>query len=907
MAGGRLDTARGRGYVVALTALGAAVGLTVRLLAAVSAPVWVDEARRGLMARHVLGGLFPHFSYGQTHNGAVDAYLHAVIFVVVGSSPGAMRVWPLVVAGLHVLLIGVLAQRILGRRAWALCFALLPSAALLKWAQDARLTYDLILVLTPTLFLLALRAVDGATAARRTRALLIGGVVAGFGWWVNLLMTAPIAAAALFVLIRRPRLQPLALALPLAGFLGSAPFWIFAAWRGRPGTASVAAASSASLSEHGWSLLTNALPILMGAPYTPPESVARLLFAAWACGLFAAAIVALLRDSSVGRDGRLLLTSLLAIAFLMVLATERGKVLATEDPRYLLPLLAVLPVVLAAPVASAARVSRAAAGGLLLAVLSLHGVGLWVGYPAFSSLDAWRARLAASADDLTRQLDQLEARGLTAVYTHDFDVLSFVSGERVAVSHFYQETYPPLARRVDGAAEVAYLSSNVPPGFDESLAAAGIRFAREWSVIGWLYTGFSRARGGFREVPPAGWTATALPGAARADHAIDRDASTSWTTGRPPRSGMWFQIDLGKTREVGMVSWLPAGFQEVPLGFRLETSVDGTGWTVAHEVPTYYGPLYWSGTHPMGRVRWGRVEVRFPPRPTRFVRLTHIGEGHRFAWSIRELFVYEATEAESDPEVDGVAAAGALRRAGVRRVYADHAVGARLAEASGGQLAVLPANLQVDVFGSMPAPNHVPVFEASPDVAIVLAPSLPSASGVVETLRSAGWRFSRETAGGYTLLTQFVRLVPAAPSLAARGRTVFGGPDRADGNATVDGRLETRWSTRGPQKAGDWLQVDLPEATVLAGVELDLGRFSTDYPRGLRVEVADESGAFVPVPAGPRFVGPLGWTGTHLLRDGVDRVVVSFPPVHARSLRLVQTGADPVFDWSVAELRLFGP
>jgi hypothetical protein len=902
MAGGTPDPERRRW--IALTALAVAVGLTLRLAAAISAPVWEDEARRGLMARHVLAGLFPHFSYGQTFNGAVDAYLHAVTFAAVGSSPGAMRAWPLVVAGLHVLLTGILAQRILGRCAWALCFALLPSAPLLKWAQDARLTYDLILVLTPTLLLLALRAVDGTTAAIRTRALLVGGMIAGFGWWVTLLMTAPIAAAALFVVVRRPRLRLSALALPLAGLLGSAPFWVFAAWRGRPGTASVAAASPAGLSEYGWSLLTNALPILMGAPYAPPGRVARLLFAAWACGLLALAVAAWLRDVGVRRDGRLLLASLFGITLLMVVATERGRVLTTEDPRYLLPLLAVLPVILAASVASAARVSRAAAGGLVLAVLGLHGVGLWFEYPALFSRDAWRARLARGAG-FTRQVDQLEARGLTAVYTHDPDVLAFVSGERVAVSHFYQEAYPPLARRVDGAAEVAYLSRGVPPGFDESLAAAGIRFARESSVVGWLYSGFFRTQGGFREVPPAGWTATALPGATQAAHAIDRDAGTSWATGRPRRSGMWFQIDLGQARDVGMVTWLPAGFQEVPLGFRLETS-DGTGWTVAHEVPTYYGPLYWSGTHPMGRVRWGRVEVQFPPRPTRFVRLTHIGEDHRFAWSIRELFVYEATEARSDHESEGAVAAGALRRAGVRRVYADHAVGARLAESSGAQLTVLPANLQVDVFGAMPAPNHVPVFEAGPDVAIVLPPSLPSAPWVEETLRSAGWRFRRETEGGYTLLTQFVRLAPSAPLLAVRGATVFGGPGPTDGSASIDGRLETRWSTARPQKAGDWLRVDLPEATVLTGVELDLGRFRTDYPRGLRVEVADASGVFTPVPARSLFVGPLRWMGTHLLRDGMDRVVVSFPPVRTRSLRLVQTGADPVFDWSVSELRLLG-
>jgi hypothetical protein len=49
------------------------------------------------------------------------------------------------------------------------------------------------------------------------------------------------------------------------------------------------------------------------------------------------------------------------------------------------------------------------------------------------------------------------------------------------------------------------------------------------------------------------------------------------------------------------------------------------------------------------------------------------------------------------------------------------------------------------------------------------------------------------------------------------------------------------------------------------------------------------------------------WTGTHVLRAGVERVLVSFPPTRARALRLIQTGRDTFYPWSVAELRLLPP
>jgi hypothetical protein len=370
---------------------------------------------------------------------------------------------------------------------------------------------------------------------------------------------------------------------------------------------------------------------------------------------------------------------------------------------------------------------------------------------------------------------------------------------------------------------------------------------------------------------------------------------------------MWFQLDLGRVYEIGMVSWLPGGFQEVPVGLRLETSADGVHWRVARDVPRYYGPLYWSGSHPMGRVRWGRVELRFPPRPARYLRITELGEDHRFPWTIRELFVYEALPPSPATVRDSAAAVAALRRAGARRVYADHGVGARLAALSGDTLAAQPADLQVDRYGTVPPPNALPRFAPGADAAIVYAASSASAGAIEATLRAAGWRFTTEEAGGYRLLTRFARAEPAGVPLASRGWRLSGVPEGADPRAAIDGQLGTRWSTRGPQRPGQQLQVDLPEPTTVVGVELDLGRFRFDYPRGLELQIARAPGAWEPVPARTVRVGPLVWAGTHLLRDGVDRVVLRFPATSARALRLIQTGGDPFFDWSVAELRLLGP
>ncbi len=887
--------------------LAVALGILIRLGAAATAMIWFDEATVGLMGRQTLRGEFVFFFHGQTYMGAVDAYLYALPFALLGSSVGTLRLWPLAASLLHVALCGLLARRLAGVGLWAILLALIPTPIVLKWAHDARLYYDLVLVLAPLLLLLALRAVDaGATPAQRTRALLAGGLVAGLGWWMNLLMSIPLMAATLVVLIRRPRLRRAAWGLPLAFLLGSAPFWVFALWRGHLAAAGVPLAPPGMLPEHGRLLVSNALPILLGVPQPLLASGAGTAFVAGSLVVLGLAVGVLLVHPGINRVGGLLVTAVVALSAPAVTLGEHGKYLGGDEPLYLVPVVAVLPVVLGVSLACLARLSRPAAVAAAAVLLVVHVVGLWVKYPALFRREEWQIRRAGLAA-VAGTADRLAAAGLTAVYTHDPDVLTFVSAERVAVSHFYQERYPPLARAVDGAPRVAYYVDVPPRGFDQSLQGAGIRFIRERTPVGWLYTGFGLEREGYQEIPPIGWTATASRHPELAPHALDRDAGTQWDNRGPRESGLWFQVDLGRVHEVAMIAMLPRTFQQVPTGLRVETSLDAHDWTVVREIPEYYGPLYWAGGHPAGRVRWGRVEVRFPPRPTRYLRLTNLGEDRRFSWTIRELFVYEATEGEPDGRVDPGEAVDALRRAGVRRLYADHAVGARLAQASGGALAIQPDNLQVDLYGAVPAISLLPAFRSDGTTAIAYPTALPSARAIEGVLDRAGWSFDQAEAGGYRVLTRVGRRALPGSALPPRGWKLSGSPGSADTGALLDGRLDTRWATRAPQKHGDWLQVDLPEPTLLVGVDLDLGPYRQDYPRGLALEIARDDGSWELIPATPFVIGPLRWAGTHLLREGAERVALRFSPLRIRSLRLIQTGADPVFDWSVAELRLLAP
>jgi hypothetical protein len=886
-------------------ALGGALvaGLAIRVGKAATAPIWFDEATMGLMGRDVLHGQFPFFFYGQTFMGAIDGYVHAVTFALLGESVATLRVGAMLVSLGHVVLAAFLAHRIFRAGGWAAALALVPTPYLLKWAGDARLHYGLLLVLVPLCLLLTLAAADARPSpARRARALIVLGLIAGFCWWINLLLAPVLLACALTLALERPRVGRAALLTPLAFLLGSAPVWLFAWVHAHLPIVSTPLAAPRQMVGHLHDLLENALPLVMGTPYAvagvrPLPLVALAMFGVG--GLLA------LGDRRGDRSGRLLLALAIAIPLVTALVTERGLTLATEDPRYLLPVLALLPVLLGGAVGRISRGGTAWAGLAGVALVLVQGAALARAQPELRSREAWQQARAAFARPAAVAASLVD-RGLSAIYTHDPDVLDFVSGGRVTVSHFYLADDPVRAARVDGSPRVGYLATGQSPlGFEESLAAAGIGFDREDTALGPLLTQFRLAPTTLHEIPPARWTATASLRPELAGHAIDRDAGTRWrTTIRSPDA--WLQVDLGRVHPVGMVAWLPGTYQEVPLGFRLDTSLDGVQWLVAREAPTYYGPLYWASGHPMGRVRWGRVEVRFPPRPARYLRVTHLGRDERFPWTVRELFVYEAGDPGSEPPLDPRAAAAALLAMGARRVYADHGEAPRLVAASGDRLQAPPDNARVDRYGLTPPLERLPLLAPAPDAAVAFPMGVPSGASIEAALGSTGIGFTATEAGGYRLLGRLEPAVPPAGIARAVPARVTAQPARDDPRAAVDGRVKTRWSTRAPQVPGQWLEVELDAPTELGGVELDLGGAVLEYPRGLSVRLARDAG-WVDVDATVRWDGPLVWTGTHVLRAGVERVVVRFPPTRARALRLVQTGRDAFYPWSVAELRLLAP
>jgi putative membrane-bound dehydrogenase-like protein len=104
-----------------------------------------------------------------------------------------------------------------------------------------------------------------------------------------------------------------------------------------------------------------------------------------------------------------------------------------------------------------------------------------------------------------------------------------------------------------------------------------------------------------------------------------------------------------------------------------------------------------------------------------------------------------------------------------------------------------------------------------------------------------------------------------------------------------------RWNSGIGQTGGIWFQVELPQATRIAGIEFESVPQNT-FPRTYRVEVSMDGAT---------------WSAPVATGSGAARVTsIAFAPVEARFVRITQTTAVTINNvpvWSIGRLRLFEP
>ncbi|HVB38746.1 MAG TPA: discoidin domain-containing protein [Vicinamibacterales bacterium] len=125
----------------------------------------------------------------------------------------------------------------------------------------------------------------------------------------------------------------------------------------------------------------------------------------------------------------------------------------------------------------------------------------------------------------------------------------------------------------------------------------------------------------------------------------------------------------------------------------------------------------------------------------------------------------------------------------------------------------------------------------------------------------------------------------------------------ADVSRMIDGRLDTRWATGGPQRGGEWVLVDLGATRQVGSVVMEVGRSAGDYPRALQVEVSDDGASWTPV-----FHGSVAGLAVQAALRHPRSMPIAVPVrARARYIRLTQLGQDDQMYWSIAELSVRGP
>lgn len=118
----------------------------------------------------------------------------------------------------------------------------------------------------------------------------------------------------------------------------------------------------------------------------------------------------------------------------------------------------------------------------------------------------------------------------------------------------------------------------------------------------------------------------------------------------------------------------------------------------------------------------------------------------------------------------------------------------------------------------------------------------------------------------------------------------------------IDRDRTTRWES-GPQSERTYVDLDLGTVRTIAGVDLLLGPFVEDFPRGIVIEVSEDGVSWKEVWRG----GSVGLAIAGALEAPLDVPLrYRFAPTTGRMIRMRLTRNDKTYYWSIAEITVVG-
>ncbi|MBN1313440.1 MAG: hypothetical protein JXB30_18685 [Anaerolineae bacterium] len=218
----------------------ASLGLRLMLVVRSGWRIDYDEAMIGLLGLRVLRGEWPAFVPAQPTLGAIEAYLLAPVFAVLGASLQTFRLVSLGLSAAYIASTALLARRAYGNRAGglaALLAGIAPPYMMIGSLKTWGATIETI-ILGNLLLVVVGEVIEKRVGRKRAQtsevfktpevSLLLMGLIAGVMFWIAWLGAYYFIPAGLLLLWRGRRALAHRWWTTATGFLvGSLPFWIF--------------------------------------------------------------------------------------------------------------------------------------------------------------------------------------------------------------------------------------------------------------------------------------------------------------------------------------------------------------------------------------------------------------------------------------------------------------------------------------------------------------------------------------------------------------------------------------------------------------------------------------------------------------------------------------------------------
>ena len=450
-----------------------------------------DAVGVGLCAFQVLRGETPVF-YSGFRLGSLPGHITALLFMLFGASRTTLALAPVLVWCVFLPLGHLMNRELLGPRlaSTALPFFAIPSAGVAFWTYMP-IGYAETLLLCAATVWLAARLVRLGEERRSFFAL---GVVAGLGWWNNLLTVGCTGPAVAWLLWRRPRRLPTPAFVLLAGsgfVLGAFPWIAFNlrfSWLSLTADRRVQPVGGiASILDNAAFFVTYRLRELI-APLSPengvdPAALHRLLWGPALLLTGAAALSFLLRpffakvrngEPELDRSYELFL--LMPAAFLILNAVSWAGAQRDSTMRYGIPLYLLVPGILAMGLHLARPRRRPLAVALTAVILAFNLAG--TSLPWTERRQQW-ARLATEDAELVELLRRNEIAAVIGAYWTVYPI-NFLSREEIAAVPLKPsiDRYFRVSARLSAAVSRWALVAYQLPVVEEWSASAGLDGSR---------------------------------------------------------------------------------------------------------------------------------------------------------------------------------------------------------------------------------------------------------------------------------------------------------------------------------------------------------------------------------------------------------------------------------------------